>query len=67
MSNSGQNFVARHRALRARIEYGVELLSAGKKASPPFVKGGPANLTSAWGESLLSITGRRLLAIPEDL
>lgn len=67
MSNSGQNFVARHRAPRARIEYGVELYSAGKKASPPFVKGVPANLTGASDEALPSIAGRRLLAIPEDL
>lgn len=66
MAQSSQKFIARNRAPRVQIEYGIELYGAEKKIQLPFVMGVLADLSGRSGEALPAVADRKFLDIDID-
>jgi len=66
MADSSQKFIARNRAPRVQIEYGVELYGAEKKVQLPFVMGVLSDLSGNPSEPLAPIAERKFLEIDVD-
>src|SRR3981189_3165238 len=63
---SSQKFIARNRAPRVQMEYGVETYGSEKKIQLPFVMGVMADLSGKPAEALPDVANRKFLEIDVD-